>query len=140
MNQRHVRLLAALAIVALLGACDESQSGNRNGSDGGVCGAVWCTGDQLCVTPSCGGAPPQCIGVPTGGCPSGWTLVGRCPDPGLDVPGCMAPVCTPPPPFCTDIPVACDGTPSCSCLPATICGGGGGCGSVAGNQVSCASA
>ena len=140
MKQRQMGLLVVLAAVVTLGACNSTETGDRNGNDGGMCGGAWCTGDQLCVTPSCGGAPPQCIGVPAEGCPSGWTSVARCPDPGLDVPGCMAPVCTPPPPFCTGVPVACDGTPSCSCLPANICGGSGGCGLVSGNQVSCVSA
>jgi hypothetical protein len=55
----------------------------------------------------------------------------------------MPPPCTPPAPFCADIPASCAGTPTCGCLPSLICdppsGGqtGGSCAIVNNRQVMC---
>jgi hypothetical protein len=54
----------------------------------------------------------------------------------------MPPPCTPPAPFCADVPASCSGTPTCGCLPSSICdtpGGqfGGSCAGVNNRQVVC---
>jgi hypothetical protein len=104
------------------------------GSDGGhACGGSTCLADQVCVRPSCGGGtPPMCDpGLVDGGqCPLGWTYQSRCPMGYGTVPGCAPPPCSPPAPFCADVPASCGGKPSCDCLPPDVCKGGGSCGSV----------
>jgi hypothetical protein len=64
------------------------------------CGSTSCTSSQVCVHPCCGGIP-----IPDGG------------------------TCSPPPPFCVNLPTACGGTASCSCFATDPCSAaGGGCG------------
>jgi hypothetical protein len=120
--------------------------GGTNGGTGGTggaaaCGARACTSSELCVHPSCGGTAPICNPLPDGGqCPTGWTFRNICntsPTPG---PGCEAPPCTPPAPFCLTRPASCGATPTCACLPANVCNGSGACGFVSGGDVGCLSA
>ena len=121
-------------------------SGGATGGTGGaaVCGTRACTSAEICVRPSCGGTALPCIAVPDGGqCPSGYTYNPLCsyflsaPGPG---PGCQPPPCTPPAPYCLTVPASC-GTPvTCSCLPGTVCQGGGACGLISGGEVLCVSA
>jgi hypothetical protein len=101
------------------------------GSGGGqACGSAMCKTNQVCVHPSCGGGtPPQCFQAPDGGqCPQGTTFQQSCPP--TFKPGCLPGPCTPPPPFCADVPASCAGHPTCNCLPGDICGGLGSCGLV----------
>jgi hypothetical protein len=125
----------------------------RGGGDGGgaggtggslTCGTETCTGTQICVHPACGGGTPsQCMPVGDGGqCLTGWTLSTTCAGLGGQGVGCMPPPCTPPAPFCADIPASCSGAPTCGCLPSLICNQpsgqpGGGCGFVTNRQVTC---
>ena len=70
----------------------------KDGSGPFACGTSTCTGDQICIHPCCGGAPPPCIPLDDGGtCPSGTTYSPSCGGSG----GCVEPPCTPPPPYCT---------------------------------------
>lgn len=117
--------------------------GGRGGGAGGGhdCGAHVCTSSEICVRPSCGGAPPQCTQLPDGGqCSSGWTYRPMCnngPTPG---PGCEAPPCMPPAPYCITRPASCGATPTCACFPTNVCQGGSACGIISGGEVLCASA
>jgi len=98
--------------------------GGKGGSGGAsTCGGSMCTSSEICVHPSCGGAAPQCdpLTVDGGQCPSGWTYEPQCPPGGGTVPGCVPPPCTPPAPFCATVPSGCAGTPTCACLPQSIC-------------------
>jgi hypothetical protein len=128
------------------GAGGVSGSGGTAGSGGtggaGVCGARACTSSELCVHPSCGGAPPQCTALPDGGqCPTGWTYRAVCSTIPVPGPGCEEPPCTPPSPYCFTRPSSCGATPTCSCLPANVCQGGGACGFINTNgEVLCLSA
>jgi len=160
-----MRVTAAVLLAGgatLLGACSSDAgraggggttgaagSGGTTGSggvDGGVtCGDTRCGSNQLCVNPSCGGVLIE-ICFPLGdaaACPDGYRMKDDCSTTGG--PGCVVPPCTPPPPSCADIPAACAGTPSCSCLPREVCqqpnGLGGHCAFVNVNngQVSCLS-
>ena len=109
-------------------------------SDAGRCGARACTGSELCVHPSCGGAPPFCDPLPDGGtCPSGWTYRALCNSGQVQGPGCEPPPCTPPAAYCLTRPASCGATPTCACLPADVCNGGGSCGAVGGSDVVCVS-
>ncbi len=117
-------------------------SGGSGGTGGSAsCGARACTSSELCVRPSCGGAPPQCSALPDGGqCPTGWTyraMCNRLPTPG---PGCEEPPCTPPSPYCIARPASCGATLTCSCIPANVCQGGGSCGLISNGEVLCVSA
>jgi hypothetical protein len=102
-------------------------SGGHSGTGGAgtiTCGTSSCTSGQICVHPSCGGGvPPQCVPlvVDGGQCAIGWTYQTRCPIGSGTVPGCVPPPCTPPPQLCAPLPSACAGTPSCTCLPSTVC-------------------
>jgi hypothetical protein len=112
------------------------------GQGGTACGsAAPCTTGQICVRPSCGGGAVVCEKLPDGGqCPSGWTYTSSCAS-GVG-PGCLPAPCTSPPPFCADVPAACSGTPSCSCLPINLCqqnGGSGSCQFVTSAEVMCGS-
>ena len=116
--------------------------GGAGGAGGGHgCGAHVCTSSEICVRPSCGGAPPQCTQLPDGGqCSSGWTYRPVCnngPTPG---PGCEAPPCVPPAPFCITRPASCGATPTCACFPTNVCQSGGACGLISDGEVLCASA
>jgi len=124
-------------------------TGGQGGATGGTgghgtaCGSAEpCSTGQICVHPSCGGGVAVCEKLPDGGqCPSGWTYTANCAT-GVG-PGCVPPPCTPPPPFCADLPAACAGTPTCSCLPTNICtqnGGSGGCQVAYSTEVMCGSA
>ena len=115
------------------------RDGGADASDAGIaCGDLQCGANQVCVRQSCGGgavavcAPPQDGGM----CPAGWSSVATCPGSGR--PGCVPPPCSPPPPKCVMIPAACNGTPTCGCLPFDICTSGT-CLSGLSGQVSCAS-
>src|SRR5262245_51906247 len=98
------------------GAGGASGSGGSGGTSGGfggtggsgLCGSRACTSSELCVHPSCGGAPPQCIALPDGGqCPTGWTYRAFCSASPTQGPGCEQPPCTPPAAFCTTRPASC---------------------------------
>lgn len=125
------------------GATGTGGIGGQGGGTGGAaaCGARACTSSELCVHPSCGGTAPQCNPLPDAGqCPTGWTYRAFCntaPTPG---PGCEAPPCTPPSPYCITRPASCGTTPTCSCLPASVCQGGGACGLISQGEVLCVSA
>jgi hypothetical protein len=120
------------------------------GSGGGIaCGSSSCTSGKLCVHPSCAsGTPPQCDPlVQDGGqCQPGWTYEAQCPPGSGTHPGCVPPPCTPPEPFCFDIPASCGSPVGCQCLPSTVCNqngttSGGGClGIGSGTNVVCGSA
>jgi hypothetical protein len=99
-----------------------------------ACGSVVCGPGQVCVHPCCGGTAPPCTARPDGGaCPSGWQAVAACS--GIDVPGCQAPMCTPPPAFCFIPSPACRSDAACGCFD-TACTGGG-CWIVTGRVVMC---
>jgi hypothetical protein len=123
------------------GSSGSGGGGGTGGSGGAGCGARACTNSELCVHPSCGGTAPQCNPLPDGGqCPSGWTYRALCnsgPQPG---PGCEAPPCTPPAPYCVTRPASCGSTVTCSCLPLNVCQGSGACGVISGDNVLCVSA
>jgi hypothetical protein len=125
------------------GAGGRGGTGGGSGGTGGLtqCGEGICTSGQLCVHPSCGGTAPQCNPLPDGGqCPTGWTYRAICntaPTPG---PGCEAPPCIPPAPYCLTRPASCGATPTCSCLPANVCMGSGACGIATSAEVLCVSA
>jgi hypothetical protein len=133
------------------GASGRGGNGGGGGTGGAAgslaCGTATCTGTQVCVHPACGGGtPPPCSPVGDGGqCAPGWTYSSSCASltpPTTLGPGCYPPACTPPAPFCADVPSTCSGGPSCNCLPAMICqppGGpsGGGCAIVIGREVFC---
>jgi hypothetical protein len=115
--------------------------------DGGssVCGSSVCTATQLCVRPSCaGGTAPPCVAIgEAGACPTGYTFSSFCQyaTGGGAGPGCLPPPCVSPPPFCLDTPAACDAKLTCGCLPATVCGtGGGGCMMISASVVQCGAA
>jgi hypothetical protein len=115
-------------------------SGGASGGGGSaLCGARACTSGELCVHPSCGGAPLPCNPVPDGGeCPAGWIMRAFCPSTGGA--GCEPPPCTPPTSYCLTPPASCGATPSCSCLPANVCQGGGSCSIISRGEVLCVSA
>jgi hypothetical protein len=57
-------------------------------------------------------------------------------------PGCLLLPCDSPPSFCTNVPAACLGNPTCACLSSDICtvnGGNGGCEVVTSTDVTCGS-
>jgi len=117
-------------------------AGGAGGTGGSaLCGVRACTSGELCVHPSCGGAPPVCNPLPDGGqCPAGWIARSSCPFGGVQGPGCEAPPCTPPASYCLTPPAACGGNPSCACLPRDVCQGGGACSIISRGEVLCASA
>jgi hypothetical protein len=113
------------------------------GGHGTPCGSAEpCSTGQICVHPSCGGGVAVCEKLPDGGqCPSGWMYTANCAT-GVG-PGCIPPPCTPPSPFCADLPAACSGAPTCNCLPTNLCiqnGGSGGCQFANSTEVMCGSA
>ena len=69
-----------------------------------ACGTQTCGPTQYCIHPCCGGAPPACIEKPEGGsCPAGYhdgCSYGGC----AGVSCCEMDPCTPPPPYCADVP------------------------------------
>jgi hypothetical protein len=124
-------------------------TGGQGGATGGAGGhgnpcssAEPCSTGQICVHLSCGSGVAVCEELPDGGqCPSGWAYTANCAT-GVG-PGCIPPPCTPPPPFCADVPGACSGTPTCNCLPTNLCiqnGGSGGCQFANSTEVMCGSA
>ena len=102
------------------------------GGNSPLCGTAPCASNQVCVHPSCGGGVLVCERLPDGGqCAAGWTYHALCSlNSGGSGPGCEPPPCSPPLPFCADVPSACGGAPTCTCLPSNICQGGGQCGAV----------
>jgi hypothetical protein len=123
------------------GAGGGSDGGARDaagGADGGIaCGDLTCSTGQVCVHQHCGNVAAVCLPVPDGGqCPAGFGQVASCgPATG---PGCTPPPCVEPAPRCTNVPASCGGTPTCACLPVTICNASN-CFSVHDDQVNCAS-
>jgi hypothetical protein len=118
-------------------------TGGGAGSNGTLCGTSPCSSNQVCVHPSCGGGNLACDRLPDGGqCAAGWTYHALCSlSSGGSGSGCEPPPCTPLPSFCADVPSACGGTPTCTCLPSNICQGHGQCGIIsAGGNVMCLSA
>jgi hypothetical protein len=97
--------------IAFMAACQGWQTGPIS------CGAMTCAPAQLCVRPgSQCGTPPPCTPAPDGGpCPAG--LV-SCNGPGG--PGCTY-GCSPPSPYCLDVPASCHGLPTCACLQTNDC-------------------
>jgi hypothetical protein len=117
--------------------------GGGAGTNGTLCGTSPCPSNQVCVHPSCGGGNLACDRLPDGGqCAAGWTYHALCSlSVGGSGPGCEPPPCTPPPSFCADVPSACGGKPTCTCLPSNICQGQGQCGTISvGGDVHCVSA
>jgi hypothetical protein len=115
-------------------------AGGGAGSNGTLCGTSPCPNNQICVHPSCGGGTLVCDRLPDGGqCAAGWTYHALCSlSSGGSGSGCQPPPCTPAAQFCADVPAACGGTPTCTCLPSNICDGGGQCGTVStGGNVMC---
>jgi hypothetical protein len=92
------------------------------------CGTQACGANQVCVHGSPGGIA-VCLPRDGGSCPSGWTPCGTA--------GCTPP---PPAPFCSDVPAACGGQPTCGCLGADVCRQQGMCTLVNGRNVTCMSA
>jgi hypothetical protein len=105
-------------------------------ASGTPCGAQTCTSSQLCVYAR-GGGPASCS--PTndaGACPNGSTYMATCTNLG-NQPGCVNDVESPI--SCVDTPASCGATPSCACLPSTVCPvGTGTCQMVAGSSITCA--
>jgi hypothetical protein len=100
------------------GSAGTTGSGGAGG--GAACGSVRCGANQVCAHPSCGGGVAVCVPLGDAGqCPDNWVKTDACSIGGG--PGCVPPACNPPSPSCVDIPAACAGTPTCSCLPANIC-------------------
>jgi hypothetical protein len=65
-----------------------------------ACGSTTCAGDELCMHPCCGGAPPPCVAADDAGtCPYGNGGLGYCSNYTTATPCTPAP-CTPPPPYC----------------------------------------
>jgi hypothetical protein len=135
-------------------ACLTTEDAGNTGDDGGdagesidagqlSCGSLSCAANQYCVRPTCGGGTaPPCNPVDDAGlCDAGWTFSVMCYVPGIGIgSGCSPPPCTPPAPFCADVPDAsCDSEqpPTCNCLPADVCNGNGGCIDVSGHNVRC---
>lgn len=116
------------------GAGGAAGAGAEGGAGGNspLCGTAPCASNQVCVHPSCGGGVLVCERLPDGGqCAAGWTYHALCSlNSGGSGPGCEPPPCSPPTPFCADIPSACGGAPNCTCLPSNICQGGGQCGAI----------
>jgi hypothetical protein len=77
------------------------------------CGSMTCGPTQVCVRPgSHCGVPPPCDPAPDGGaCAAGLVACTR-PSGGA---GCTY-SCSPPPPYCIDVPVSCRSLPTCACL------------------------
>jgi hypothetical protein len=95
---------------------------------GFFCGS--CGPGQACVH-SCG---ESCFPIGPTGANCGIFCVGKTTN------QCFSPArCTSPLPFCVDLPTACLQSQSCSCVPASVCAGHGGCLEVdVGNGVTCA--
>src|SRR5438477_5366269 len=62
------------------GANDGANDGySRDASEPFSCGTSTCGGDEVCVHPCCGGAPPMCEPLDDGGtCPDGYTISNQC--------------------------------------------------------------
>lgn len=74
----------------------------KDSSEPFACGTTTCTGDQICIHPCCGGAPPPCEPLDDGGtCPDGYVISNQCWNFGSGgTTGCVPPPCKPPPPYC----------------------------------------
>ena len=108
-----------------------------SGGDGGAiaCGAVTCTGTDLCVTSYGCGGPLDCRDLTdAGACPTGTTFNQNC----LSVTGRAGctPDCPPPSHACVPQPATCTHGITCSCLPASVCASGT-CQRVQGRAVQC---
>ena len=111
-----------------------------DGADGGggetiPCGAITCTGTDLCVeTVACGG-PLNCMETTdAGACPPPTHLDQRCRS-ATGREGCV-PDCPPPSFACVPRPATCTGALDCSCLGGSFCGFGS-CLGVQGRQAEC---
>ena len=141
-----VRPARAAEVATAAARADAAESGGGTGGTGGaaVCGTRACTGSETLRATELrrnGPALSSC---------SRWRPVSErihvsvflrqhrhAAGPG---PGCEPPPCTPPAPFCFTRPASCGATVTCSCLPANVCQGGGGCGLISGGEVLCLSA
>lgn len=105
------RLLGFLVMGAVALACGGTTidplldgGGNDTGKDSSepfACGTTTCSGDQICIHPCCGGAPPPCEPLDDGGtCPAGYVFSNQCWNGNGSSSGCVPPPCTPPPPYC----------------------------------------
>jgi hypothetical protein len=94
-------------------AADSPVQSDSGAPDSGsfACGTATCGQGQLCVHPCCGGAAPSCL-PEAGGCSPPFVTVSSCP--GTGKPGCMAPPCTPDPPFCIDAANQCESACACT--------------------------
>jgi len=74
----------------------------KDSSEPFACGTSTCNGDQVCVHPCCGGAPPPCEPLDDGGtCPDGYVISNQCYNFGTGgTTGCVPPPCKPPPDYC----------------------------------------
>jgi hypothetical protein len=126
-----------LVAIVLLPACvrramshDDAGGTGQVGIDGGLdargaitCGAVTCTGTDLCVMNEGCGGPLNCSDKPDGGpCPGGTTEDQRCLS-AFGRPGCI-PNCAPPSYGCAPRPAACNDQLDCSCIDRSVCTAG----------------
>ncbi|HEV3190726.1 MAG TPA: hypothetical protein VGY54_09540 [Polyangiaceae bacterium] len=123
------------------GTSDVADSASRDGSDantGFACGTNICTAAQACVYSSGGGPPANCSPTNDAGqCPTGFSYMLTCPNLG-NGPGCNAPISTPAPMGCLDLPASCGVTPTCGCFPSTACPvGTGSCQMVTAHALTC---
>src|SRR5205807_4987913 len=92
---------AILCIGVIAGAC--------GGTTAFACGTVTCSGDEICLHPCCGGAPPQCEAADDAGtCPQGTTETTSCSNYSATN-KCLPAPCTPPPPYCAPKANTCQG-------------------------------
>ena len=84
------------------GGGDGSIDTGKDSSEPFACGTSTCSGDQVCIHPCCGGAPPPCEPLEDGGtCPDGYVLSNQCYNFGTgSTTGCAPPPCKPPPDYC----------------------------------------
>jgi len=107
------RVLGFLVIAGLALACGGTtvdplldgggdDASKNDSSEPFACGASTCDGDQICIHPCCGGAPPPCEPLLDGGtCPDGYVISNQCYNFGTGgTTGCAPPPCKPPPPYC----------------------------------------
>jgi len=77
-----------------------------------ACGSTTCSsGDDICVHPCCGGAPPQCEAADDAGtCPQGTTVASPSGCENYSATNkCLPAPCTPPAPYCAPKSSSCPG-------------------------------
>lgn len=85
-----------------------------------ACGSEACGPTEICVQPCRCGPAPACEPLGDGGsCPAGTVDCTT----GTGTPGC-ATDCSPPPPYCSALPGACDPTTTCGCFESDPCSSG----------------